>query len=293
MLEDEHEKVVEDISRFCSESNRDIVKDYFGNMDEADEEPHNQLKTWRLKKKLVPKNNEEPPTAKLNSHGELVTERSALEKLYLETYTERLKPNPIPHYLKDVVDLKNLLFHLRMNMCSKVASPDWKMSDLTKVLKNLKNNKARDAHGHIYELFKYGGKSLRHFILKMFNLTKKLQVYPDIFQPSNISSLYKNKGMKNDLNSDRGVFNVVKLRSILDRLSYNDNYEIIDQNMSFSNIGARKNRNICDHLFVINAILTEVNSQKGKKVDIQIVDIKKCFEKSPTRRLPMICIMLG
>ena len=74
----------------------------------------------------------------------------------------------------------------------------------------------------------------------MFNLTKKLQVYPEIFQPSNISSIYQNKGRKDDLNSDRGVFNVVKLRSILDRLSYNDNYEIIDRNMSCSNIGARK-----------------------------------------------------
>ena len=81
------------------------------------------------------------------------------------------------------------------------------------------------------------------------------------------------------MNSDRGIFNVVKLRSILDRLSYNDNYEIIDQNMSCSNIGARKNRNIRDHLFVINAILNDVKNTKDRKIDIQIVDVKKCFDK--------------
>ena len=117
----------------------------------------------------------------------------------------------------------------------------------------------------------------------MYNLTKKLQVYPDIFQPSNISSLYKNRGRKDDLSNDRGVFNVVKLRSILDRLSYNDNYDLIDKSMSCSNVGARKNRNIRDHLFVINAILNDVNNQKKVKVDVQITDIKKCFDKMSFR----------
>ena len=39
-----------------------------------------------------------------------------------------------------------------------------------------------------------------------------------------IHSFYKKKGSKSDLNYDRGVFIVAKLRSILDRLVYNDIY---------------------------------------------------------------------
>ena len=92
----------------------------------------------------------------------------------------------------------------------------------------------------------------------MFNMTKKKQIYSTIFQPSNISSFYKKKGDKTDLNNDRGVFNVVKVRSILDKLIYNDIYGVVDSNMSCSNIGARRNRNIRDHLFVINGILNDV-----------------------------------
>ena len=127
---------------------------------------------------------------------------------------------------------------------------------------------------------KFGGRDLKLSMLKMFNLTKGLNIYPSILQPSNISSIYKNKGRKDDLNSDRGVFNVVKLRSILDKLSYNDNCTTIDQSMSCSNIGARKNRNIRDHLFVINGILNDVkNSKKNENIDIQIMDIRKCFDK--------------
>ena len=78
--------------------------------------------------------------------------------------------------------------------------------------------------------------------LKLCNLVKKKQIYPDIFQPSNISSIYKKKGEKSDLNNDRGIFNVVKIRSILEKLVYNEKYEAVEASMSSSNIGAGKIR---------------------------------------------------
>ena len=49
--------------------------------------------------------------------------------------------------------------------------------------------------------------------------------------------------------------------------------------MSCSNIGARKGRNIRDHLFVINGILNEALQDRNKNIDVQIVDIEKCFDK--------------
>ena len=100
------------------------------------------------------------------------------------------------------------------------------MEDLNKALKSFKNNKARDAFGHTYELFKYGGTDLKKSLLNLCNAVKEKQVYPEIFHPSNISSIYKKKGEKSELNNDRGIFNVVKIRSILDKLIYNEKYEI-------------------------------------------------------------------
>ena len=50
--------------------------------------------------------------------------------------------------------------------------------------------------------------------------------------------------------------------------------------MSSSNIGARRNRNIRDHLFVINGILNDIHENKSKTgVDLGIYDISKCFDK--------------
>ena len=112
----------------------------------------------------------------------------------------------------------------------------------------------------------------------MLNRIKEKQIYPDIFKPSNITSLYKKKGEKSDLNNDRGILNVVKLRSIMDKLVYNDKYSVIDSNMSSSNIGGRKNRNIREHLIVLNAILHDIRLSK-ESIDIEILDVMKYFNK--------------
>ena len=124
-LEEKYDAIFNEIATFCVKKNVDIVKKYLGKEDGLEEdEPHNQLKTWKLKKKLAPKNSQEAPSAKVNADGELVTEKDELEKLYLNTYIERLKPNPTPDELKDVVNLKNLLFDLRLKMSSQHISSE-------------------------------------------------------------------------------------------------------------------------------------------------------------------------
>ena len=55
---------------------------------------------------------------------------------------------------------------------------------------------------------------------------------------------------------------------------YND--ETVDRHMSSSNIGARKNRNIRDHLFVINGVTNDILNNKDNKnrnIDVQIYDV--------------------
>ena len=262
----------------CAEKNRKLVQDHLGKEDNSIE-GFSQAKTWALRKKLCPKNTMEPPAAKKDEHGNLVTNKAQLENLYLKTYQERLKPNQIKPSLQEVEYLKEYLFEIRLKLARNISSRNWNMEDLNKALKSFKNNKARDAFGHTYVLFKYGGTDLKISLLNLCNAVKNKHIYPEIFQPSNISSIYKRKGEKNDLNNDRGIFNVVKIRSILDKLVYNEKYEVIEASMSNSNIGARKNRNIRDHLLVINSILQEVSQDKSKNIDIGIYDVNKCYDK--------------
>ena len=76
----------------------------------------------------------------------------------------------------------------------------------------------------------------------------------------------------------RGVFRVTIFRSILDRLIYNDEYSNIDSNLTDSNVGARKNRNIRDNIFVLNAILNSTKKGNDEALDFQVYDIEKCFD---------------
>ena len=68
------------------------------------------------------------------------------------------------------------------------------------------------------------------------------------------------------------------LKKILDKLIYLDNYKDLDQNMSDSNIGARRRRNIKDHLLIIHGVINSVIRGEEECIDIQIYDIEKAFD---------------
>ena len=95
---------------------------------------------------------------------------------------------------------------------------------------------------------------------------------------SNITSLHKNKGSKMNLENDRGIFIQTILRKLLDKLIYMDNYSAIDKNMSDCNIGARKEKNIRDHLFIVYSVINSVLKGGEECIDLQVYDIQKAFD---------------
>ena len=111
------------------------------------------------------------------------------------------------------------------------------------------------------------------------NLMKENQKYPEALEPCNITSIYKHKGTHKDMNNYRGVFRVSVLRSILDRLIYNDSYSIVDDHISDQNVGARKCRNIRDNIFVLGSIANSVINGNEEPIQIQVGDVEKCFDK--------------
>ena len=111
----------------------------------------------------------------------------------------------------------------------------------------------------------------------MNNVKEKLQV-PYNMQLCNITTIYKSKGSRLDMSSDRGIFILPVLRKILDKLTYLDKYPELDMAMSDSNIGARKNKNIRNHLFIIHGVINSVVQSKDRCVDLQVYDIEQAFD---------------
>lgn len=97
------------------------------------------------------------------------------------------------------------------------------------MIKELKKKKSRGPYGYSNELTKL-----------MNNIyIKKQQKFPICLNFCNISSLFKNKGSKKDLNNHRGVFHVTVFRNILDKLIFNDEYQTIEKHLTDSNVGGK------------------------------------------------------
>ena len=155
------------------------------------------------------------------------------------------------------------------------------MEDLEAALKELKAGKCRDPEGLIREIFKDEvlGDDLKKSLLILFNKIKETQKFPAFMQLANICAIYKGKGDVNDLESDRGIFLVSIFRTIIMKMIYKEKYPIIEESMSDSNIGARKNKNIRNHIFVVNSVIHDILSRKSnKQIDITVLDYKQMFD---------------
>ena len=130
------------------------------------------------------------------------------------------------------------------------------------------------------ELFMEGcaGEDLENALLLLFNGIKNNHELPDFMIKQNITTIFKNKGSRQDMENDRGIFILSALKKILDKLIYIDKFENIDKNMSCSNVGARRGRNIRDHLFIIYGIINSVVKGSEPDIDIQIYDLVKAFD---------------
>ena len=234
---------------------------------------------WKLKKQLCPQSRD-PPTAMLDDEGNLVTNEDVIKDMAVKAYQERLRYRPIKEGLEHIAEAKEKLADSLIKKAKLNKTPPWNMDDLTYVLDNLKKNKSRDPHGLANELFKKdaAGDDFKRAILKLMNRIKDEQKYPKCLELCNITSIWKMKGPRNKFSSYRGIFRVSIFRAILDRLIYNDEYENLDSNLTDSNVGARRMRNIRDNIFVLNAVLNNQKKKGGEALDIQIYDVEQCFD---------------
>ena len=122
------------------------------------------------------------------------------------------------------------------------------------------------------------GQDLEQAILRLVNGIKSEYIIPKNVQMSNITTIYKSSGSRHDLESDRGIFSLSIWRKLIDKLIYHEKYPLIDKNMTDSNVGARKKKNIKNHLFIIYGIINSVVKGESESVDIQIYDLVKAFD---------------
>ena len=278
-LVNELNKIEDQVSDSVAEKNRNKIVENFKALSQEDGRM-NTNNMWSLKRKVFPPNRESLPFAKKNCDGKLISSHKQLKDLYLDTFVHRLRHRPMNKEYSNLKKLKEELCSKRLDYARMNKTKDWTIYDLEKVLSSLKINKSRDPHGFLNEIFKPGiiGLDLKNSLLMLLNKSKKELCIPSLMQLADIVAIYKGKGDKLSLENDRGIFILNIVRSIMMKLIYADKYDTIDEKMSDSNVGARKRKNIRNHLFILNGIINDAINSKEKCLDILIVDYKQCFD---------------
>ena len=81
----------------------------------------------------------------------------------------------------------------------------------------------------------------------MFNKLKNQGIIPNFMKKATISTIPKS-GSKLVMKNERGIFVLSAVRTIFMRLIYNTKYEVINSNMSDSNVGGRKEKSCINHI---------------------------------------------
>ena len=235
---------------------------------------------WKSLEKMNPKYQASLPIAKFDHQGKLLTDQEEISKLLEREYAERLRTRPARPDLGNIQQRRMAIFRKVFSQSKFRTSKDFTIDDLEKALGDLKMKKCRDPEGLINEIFKKNviGENLKKSLLIMFNLLKKSDILPSFMLKSNITTIHK-KGNKKILTNQRGVSRINIVRSIYMRMLYNKNYQIIDNNMSDGQMGARKGKGCRNNLFIINGIIHDaLKTSSAKPVMIQMYDYKQMFD---------------
>ena len=157
---------------------------------------------WKLKSKLRPKFTDYP-TALTDIDGNLVTSKEDIRNVTVNHFKKVLENRKIKSELEKYQCDREELCALRVSEASKNITPKWEIEDVQFVIKHLKKKKSRDACGYSNELFQMGGSDLTEAVLRCMNNIKDQQKFPERLQNCNITSLYKNKGSRKNLNNYR------------------------------------------------------------------------------------------
>ena len=113
------------------------------------------------------------------------------------------------------------------------------------------------------------GEGLKQVLLDLLNQCKSKVELAEMIKLANITTIWKRKAYRMKLQNDIGIFVLT-----IFRMNYDDYFPYLEENMSPSNIGAMKKKNIINLLY---GIINSVIQGEEKCIDIQIYEVKQCF----------------
>ena len=158
--------------------------------------------------------------------------------------------------------------------------PFFSVDKISKVIKNLDNNKAPGLDNITNTIIKLLEPSLKILLHEIFNFSYENSYFPKRWKTAKIKMIYKNKGSKYDPTNYRPISLLPQFGKIFEKLISDKLYLWCDLNniLNKEQSGFRKGRSTNDHLFLLTQYVTEGFNQK-KQTDAIFIDFEKCFDK--------------
>ena len=129
-----------------------------------------------------------------------------------EEFAHRLRNREISPEYSELKEIKEYLCTLRLEITKQGNFHPWSMKELKVAISKLKNNKCRDPHGHINELYKELGIDGLSSLLALLNRIKEELLIPNHLKLSNVSTIYtKEKDLRKMLSTFEEFLNSLLL----------------------------------------------------------------------------------
>lgn len=193
-------------------------------------------------------------------------------------YCQNLLTNrpPKPDYNMDI-NLKNILHDIRMKIDdddrNETLTIEMFQKSYEALLKNL---------GKKYPFITGSGSSLKNALFNVFQFIWKSENYPEEWQKSTLIQLFKGKGRRDDLNSQRYIHTKEEIPKFFGPIVISAAKEDIIKNMTKFQIATKPGHRSSEHLFVVKSLMV-LNEHLKKAMIISLWDLKKYFDSENLR----------
>ena len=113
-----------EITKKVSKENRDKIYSNFKVLDQSEGDSFSHG-IWKIKNKNFTKVAASIPAAKMNVNGKMISDPNGIKKLYLDTFTQRLRQRPPKEDNIELFELQQRLIEKRLLLSIDDRSPPW------------------------------------------------------------------------------------------------------------------------------------------------------------------------
>ena len=156
------------------------------------------------------------------------------------------------------------------------------ISEITDVIKHLRDGKQPGIDGLSYEFFKNCNNNLTTYLCYLFNVILDTGIYPSQWSEAIISPLHK-KGSKSDVSNYRGLSLLCTISKIFTKIlntrlmTWAERNGLIDEAQG----AYRKGRSTTDHIFTLHSIIQKHLCRSGGRFYVAFIDFSRAFDSVP------------